>query len=87
MYGILIVVFPFQIVEKLFRRKFVLQDDMTNEALSKLDLEAIEKIIIVVPDNEYPEANVEVDMTLIDEIIALICKDVEVFKIINYWPS
>ena len=87
MYGVLIVVFPFQIVEKLFRRKVVLQDDVTNEALSKLDLEAIEKIIIVVPDNEYPEANVEVDMTLIDEIIALICKDVEVFKIINYWPS
>ena len=87
MYGVLIVVFPFQIVEKLFRRKVVLQDDVTDEALSKLDLEAIEKSIIVVPDSESTEANVEVDMTAIDEIIASICKEVEVFKVINYCLS
>ena len=59
---------------------------MIDEALSELDLEAIEKSIIVVPDSESAEANVEVDMASIDETIASICKDVEIFKFMNYWP-
>ena len=86
-YGVIIVFIPFQIVEKLFRRKVVIQDDVTDEALSDLDLEAIGKSIIVVPDSESTEANIEVDMASIDETIASICKDVEIFKFMNYWPN
>ena len=53
--GVIIVVISIQIVEKLFRRKVVIQDEVTNEALSELELEAIEDIIIMVPDSDFFE--------------------------------
>ena len=51
-YRVIIIVVSFRIVEKVFRRKVVFQDELTDEALPKLDIEAIEKSIIVVPDSE-----------------------------------
>ena len=45
-------VFSFQIVVKVCRKKVVLEDELPDEAFSKLDIEAIGKNIIEVPDSE-----------------------------------
>ena len=54
-YGVIIFAISFQIVEKVFRRKVVLQDELPDEALFELDIEVIEKSIIVVPASESVE--------------------------------
>ena len=41
-----------QYFECVLRRKFVVEDELPDEVFSELDIEAIEKSIIVVPDSE-----------------------------------
>ena len=45
----------FQIIQKPFRGKVVIENELNDEALSELDTKAIEKSIIEVPDSEYSE--------------------------------
>ena len=51
-YDLIIVVIIFNILLKVFRRKIIIQDELSDETLSALDIEAIEKNIIVVPEEE-----------------------------------
>ena len=81
---VIIVVIVFNILLKVFRRKIVIQDELFDETLSTVDIEVVEKSIIVVPDKEsskvLAQSDVDVDMTLIEQIIDNICKEAEVFK-------
>ena len=83
--SVYIVVTIFNIILNAVKRKIVIQEELSDETLSTLDIEAIEKSIIVVPDEEsskfLPQPNVDVDMASIEETITNICKGVEVFKI------
>ena len=84
---VLIIVTVFIIILKVVKRKVVIEQELSDETLSALDIEAIEKSIIVVPDEEsskfLPQSNVDVDMASIEQTIDNICKGVEVFKIMT----
>ena len=81
---VMIVVIVFNILLNVVKRKIVIQDELSDETLSALDIEAIEKSIIVIPDEEsskvLAQSDVNVDMTLIEQTIDNICKKAEVFK-------
>ena len=81
---VIIVVIVFNILLRVFKRKIVIQDELSDETLSALNIEAIEKNIIVVLDDEsfkvLAQSDVDVDMALIEQTIDNICKEAEVFK-------
>ena len=67
---VLIIVTVFIIIMKVVRRKIVIEEELSDETLSALDIEAIKKSIIVVPDEEssnvLSQSNVNVDMASIE---------------------
>ena len=97
MFLFIILVIYVQNVVKSLRKKFIVEDELLDEVFSELDIEAIEKRIIVSPDSEFrfyffllsffffwvQQRNVVLDMALINETIATVCKDVEVTRLIN----
>ena len=52
MFPFIILVIYFQNVVKSLRKKFIVEDELPDEVFLELDIEAIEKSIIDIPDSE-----------------------------------